>query len=170
MAEIMEIDSKQVKQWLETGEAILIDVREADEFVQWHIPQATFMPLSTFDESLTLLKDEKRKIIVQCLKGMRGKKAAEKVMRLYPDLTLYNLTGGIKAWKETGFDIIYATSAKNKIPLNRQVFITVGGLIILFSLGGLSLFTGVLGIGLIYAGVTGNCALAKLLQKAPWNQ
>ncbi len=169
MTEVIEIQATQVKEWLETGEAILIDVRESQEFIEWHIPQATFMPLSNIDECLTLLKDEKRKIIFQCLRGMRGKKAAEKAMQLYPNVTFYNLTGGINAWKEAGFNIIYAPSSK-KIPLNRQVFIAVGVFNILFSLAGLSLFTGLLGIGLIYAGLSGNCALAKLLSRMPWNK
>jgi hypothetical protein len=63
---------------------------------------------------------------------------------------------------------------RRPIELQRQVQITAGGLVllgVLLSLGwpwflALSMFVGA---GLIFAGVSGTCGMARLLQRAPWN-
>ena len=53
--------------------AILVDVREADEFKSGHIPGAVNEPLSTIDQT-TLPKDAP--LFLYCLRGTRSKRAA----------------------------------------------------------------------------------------------
>lgn len=55
-----------------TPGAILLDVREADEFRSGHIPGAMNAPLSTI-EATTLPKD--RPLYVYCLRGTRSRRA-----------------------------------------------------------------------------------------------
>lgn len=170
-----DITPKQAKEWLENGEAILIDVREADEFKQEHIAYAQSIPLSqihAFFEKLNLPKG--KKLIFHCLKGMRGSKACDVVManELPETAEVYNIDGGINAWKEAGFAIV---KQSNAMPIFRQVQIAVGLVLLLLSILHLAniantlVFIAVISLALIFAGLTGWCGLAMLLAKMPWN-
>ncbi len=196
MNNFKNIDSKQLNEWLQAGEAVLVDVREPNEFTEWRICQATSMPLTNFDRHVESLQGEKRKIVFQCLKGKRGEMAATAAVAQLPDAEIYNLEGGIEAWANDGFAYISDAvqsedseqsdssctkkctmqSAMKKLPLHQQVFVVAGGLIAFFSLLGLldfklfSFLAFLMGGGLVYGGATGNCGLAKLLQKMPWNK
>ncbi len=174
MSNVKTVEATQLQQWLANQEAILVDVRETNEFSEWRIPQATFMPLSSFDKHLPHLAGEKRKIVFQCLKGKRGEMATEKAMQQFPDADIYNLTGGIEAWDKAELPLIREQD-KGKMPMFRQVLTTAGSFNILFSLIGFgstlgTLLTLFLGCGLVFAGVTGKCGMAIILQKMPWNK
>ena len=56
-----------------TPGAILVDVREVDEFASGHIPNAVNEPLSTIKQT-TLPKD--KPLFLYCLRGTRSKRAA----------------------------------------------------------------------------------------------
>jgi rhodanese-related sulfurtransferase len=96
--------------WLQSGEAVLIDVREADEFAAARVDGAILAPLSqmpTAWEALDLPAD--RKIIVMCLKGGRSHQVCAFVGPTGPDgQRLFNLTGGIQAWHAAGLPIVEA--------------------------------------------------------------
>lgn len=176
MSHVKNIDANQLKSWLNTGEALLVDVREPHEFTEWRIPQAISMPLTNIDKHLTKLDLEHRKIVFQCLKGKRGEMAAEVALESFKEQhDIYNLTGGIEAWDAIGLNIIRDTEKKG-IPIMRQVLITAGGLILFFSLLTLigwkfgAILSLSMGGGLLFAGLTGNCAMANLLQKMPWSK
>jgi hypothetical protein len=84
------------------------------------------------------------------------------------------LEGGIKAWSEAGGQV--QCSGRRCLPLDRQVQFSVGVLLLLTTL--LTAFvspaflwlTGFIGIGLIFAGLSGFCGLAIVLSKMPWNK
>ena len=95
---------------LEAGNAILIDVREQEEYNDWHIEGAQLAPLSILPqamEAIDLPKD--KKIIVQCLKGGRSAQAidflAENILRGFD---AYNLDGGILQWHQDGLPVVKA--------------------------------------------------------------
>ncbi len=176
MSDIKNIDARQLKDWLQSGEAILVDVREPVEFTEWRIPKAISMPLTNIDKHIKNLEGEKHKIVFQCLKGKRGEMAAEKAIEvLGSDVEIYNLEGGIETWDSAGFTII-RDSEKTGLPIMRQVHIAAGSLLLLFSLIALAgvkfgaIMTLFVGAGLLFAGLTGNCMMAMLLQKMPWNK
>lgn len=175
MSKINSIDAEQLKNWLKSGEAVLVDVREPNEFTEWRIPQAISMPLTNIDRHLPKLDVETRKIVFQCLKGKRGEMVAEAALKTFKEKhEIYNLTGGIEAWDAAGFDITRDSEAAG-IPIMRQVFITAGSLVLLFSLLAISgshfgmYLSAFMGAGLLFAGVTGTCAMASILKKMPWN-
>lgn len=62
---------------INTGtDAVILDVREFDEFVAGHIPEATHLPLSDIEaQSVTLSKDVE--YITICKKGSRAMKAGQ---------------------------------------------------------------------------------------------
>jgi len=86
----------------------------------------------------------------------------------------YILGGGIEAWKAAGLPV--TRDAKAPLELMRQVQIAAGGLALLgFALGvtinpGFHALSGLIGAGLLFAGATGWCGMAKLLALMPWNK
>ncbi len=178
MSDIKSINAEQLKEWLETGEAVLVDVREPHEFASSHIPQAMSMPLTNIDKHLASLKGESRKIVFQCVRGKRGEMGAEVAVKaLGSEAAIYNLAGGIEAWDVAGFAITRDDAdSGGGLPIARQVQVAVGSLLLLFSLLSLagvkfaSVVTLLIGAGLLFAGLTGSCMLAMLLVKMPWNK
>jgi rhodanese-related sulfurtransferase len=70
---VATVDVETAAAWLQAGEAVLIDVREADEFAAARIDGAILAPLSAMPaawQALDLPAD--RKIVVMCLKGGRS--------------------------------------------------------------------------------------------------
>jgi len=169
------ISPQQAHQWLSSDEAILIDVREPDEFRTEHIAYALSLPLANICELPRHLKmPQGRKIIFQCLRGKRGEQACALVPQSDVPCDVYNIEGGIDAWKEAGLPVI--TSGAAKPPIFRQVQIIAGALVLACTLIGFSgqawgyVLAGLLGAALLFAGLTGWCGLALLLAKAPWNR
>ena len=172
------IDAKQASEWLASGEGILIDVREPDEFAAEHIAYASSIPLGQVNAVIDAMDiPAGKKLIFQCLKGKRGGDAClvvQKTGRVSQE-NIYNIEGGISAWKDAGLPTV--TSLKETgISIFRQVQVIVGGLIALSVLVGFSgvaaAFTlaGILGAALFIAGLTGWCGLAMLLRRMPWNK
>lgn len=171
------ITAQDAYDWLRKGDAVLIDVREADEFADRHIPYAQSVPLSLFPDALSALHfPEGQKVIVHCLKGKRGEKACAVFSDNEKTIERFNIDGGIEAWENAGFPIIFSKSAQPKISIFRQVQIIIGGLIamlIAFGFLGVTLafvLAGIFATALMVAGITGWCGLSILLQKMPWNR
>ena len=78
-----------------TSGAILVDVREADEFATGHIPGAVNAPLSTISNT-TLPKDAP--LFLYCLRGSRSKRATGILKRM--GYTVKSI-GGISGYKGT---------------------------------------------------------------------
>ena len=64
--------NEAVEECRNTPDAVLVDVREADEFQSGHIPGAVSVPLSTISQ-IALAKD--KPLFVYCLRGTRSKQA-----------------------------------------------------------------------------------------------
>ncbi|QLY70673.1 DUF2892 domain-containing protein [Citrobacter freundii] len=154
--------------------AKLIDIRDADEYLREHIPQAYLAPLSVLDQGL--LPDNLRadRIIFHCQSGKRTQNAATKLSAIAAPAQCWLLEGGIDAWKAAGLPVVEDKS--QPLPLMRQVQIAAGSLILLGVVLGYAvgsaffLLSGFVGAGLILAGVTGFCGMARLLDKMPWNR
>lgn len=101
---IKSINADELKAKLDAGEElILVDCREQEEWNEDHIPNAIFMPLSTFQENFNKL-DSNKQIIMQCRSGKRSLTACQILQENdYEDLT--NLEGGILGWKELGYEV-----------------------------------------------------------------
>jgi hypothetical protein len=100
--------------------------------------------------------------------------AIKKLHKEDPSLDLYNLNGGIEAWKLAGEPL--SCSGKKIIPLERQIQITAGSIILLGYLMGTFMhpkflwIPAFIGGGLIFAGITGWCGMGIVLSKMPWNK
>jgi rhodanese-related sulfurtransferase len=84
------------------------------------------------------------------------------------------LEGGFGAWLEAGLPV--HRHARAPLPLMRQVQIAAGSLVLLGVLlsqtvaPGWIWLSGFVGAGLIFAGVSGFCGMARLLGVMPWNR
>lgn len=170
MTKLKEVDAKTAREWVEKGEAVLIDVRETDEHAREHIEGARLMPLSTFDPG-AVGGTEGRKVVLHCKSGRRSAEAGSRLSG--SGCEVFTLVGGIEGWRSAGLEV--KRNAKVPISLMRQVQIVVGAGVAVGT--GLSLASawflivpGFLGLGLLFAGVTGTCALAAVLSRMPWNK
>lgn len=98
----------EAQKWLQNDEAILIDVREQDEFDACSIDGAQLVPLFCLLEKIKSVPlPDNKTIIFQCLKGGRSAQAIEALQETYlKGYDLYNMTGGIIAWAESDLPII----------------------------------------------------------------
>ena len=93
--------------WLERGEAVLIDVREPQEWTQARIPGAVLLPLSGFDPAAVEVPPGK-KLVFHCRSGVRCGSAAALLAAsgLAPrDTPIHRLEGGILAWIAAGLPV-----------------------------------------------------------------
>jgi rhodanese-related sulfurtransferase len=173
-AGITEIDAPTLKQWLDNGEAVLIDVREPDEHARERIAAATLHPLSTLDPVvLAATSDGTRRLVLHCKGGRRSMEAANRLVQAAP-CEVYSLQRGLEGWKAAGLPTVLDTKAP--LPIMRQVQITVGFAVLATSVLAATVspwflaLTGFFGAGLLFAGATGICGLAAVLGAMPWNR
>jgi len=175
MATIYNVDAQTLKHWLNSGEAVLIDVRETGEHQSEYIEGARNLPLSkvTLDEA-HLPEHEGKKLVVHCLSGGRSAMACQKLVCEGASIDVWDLEGGISAWKSAGLGII--ALKKKTLPLDRQLQLTIGTMVLVGT--GLGYFvspewlalSALAGVGLTNAGLTGICPMANVMAKMPWNQ
>ncbi|MDP1723641.1 MAG: rhodanese-like domain-containing protein [Alphaproteobacteria bacterium] len=170
---IKNVDAATLKRWMDSGEAVVVDVREPAEHDAEKIQGATLVPLGTVTKS-SVPCCEGKKLVIHCRSGKRGASACEKLLAEDPNLEVYNLEGGISAWGAAGHSIV--ASGKFFLPLDRQVQLAIGLMLIASSVLGAIfspvwfLLTGLIGVGLTFAGFTGFCGLAMMMAKMPWNK
>lgn len=163
------ISPKELYELTKNNEVIVVDVREPFEHRSCHIKGSILIPSSSFDEA-KIPNDKNKKIVVHCKGGKRSSMVIEKIK----NTACYNLDGGIDAWIAQGFDV--ERSSKKCLPLDRQVQLTIGTILISSFLLtycvniNFVFITLLIGCGLSFAGLTGFCGLAMVLAKAPWNK
>ena len=172
-----EASPAQVSQWLRSGEAVLIDVREPDEFAREHIAGATLLSLSRFDPAQALSKAKPgQRIVMQCKSGRRSADACRLAAPLAAaGLPVFTLAGGIEAWKKDNLPVELNTSVSG-VSVMRQVQLVIGvGVLAGSALAWfvdprLVAIPAFFGAGLTFAGASGTCALATMIGWMPWNK
>ena len=103
MTPLKPIKPVDLRHKLESGEVVLIDIRERDEHEREHIPGARLAPLSAIDTH-DFDRDHGKTAVFHCKSGMRTQtNAARLLSRGFPDA--YYLQGGIEAWKAAGLPV-----------------------------------------------------------------
>jgi len=100
---IQNIDCNTLADWLQKGEAFLVDVREAGEHAGAHIAGSSLNPLSAFDPS-ACTPGAGQKLVLYCGSGMRSMKAG-KMLAASSQAETFNLAGGIMAWQKAGHPV-----------------------------------------------------------------
>lgn len=155
--------------------ALLVDIREADEYARENIPTARPLSLSAIEQGARLENLTADDVVIfHCQSGARTSKNAAKLAAIAAPGQVFLLEGGLANWKKSGLAV--ATDKSQPLPIMRQVQIITGALVLVGVILGYSinptffLLSGAVGAGLLFAGVSGFCGLARLLDIMPWNQ
>ena len=81
---------------------VILDVRTPAEYATGHLKDAVLIDLNSkdFDQKVKAL-DKDKTYLVHCAVGMRSEKACKR-LDTFDFPKVYNLEGGIKAWKKAG--------------------------------------------------------------------
>jgi rhodanese-related sulfurtransferase len=87
------------------GKTTILDVRDAKEYAEGHLPEAKNIPLAELDKRLPELdKFKSRSLIVVGKSDARGSAAAAKLGKAgFADVV--NLEGGVAAWQKAGLPL-----------------------------------------------------------------
>lgn len=161
-----------LREKLEDGEGMLVDVREYAEYAGGRVPDARLMPLGDLDSRHQEL-DHDKPIYVMCRTGRRSAEAQKK-LRALGFKNVINVVGGLEAWKAE--DLPVERDEKAPWAIERQVRFLAGSIVLIgIVLGalvhpyliGISAF---IGAGLVFSAATDSCAMGMMLMKMPWNK
>ncbi|ABR73782.1 hypothetical protein CBG46_03320 [Actinobacillus succinogenes] len=171
MMDIKKITPYQLQEKLARG-ALLIDIRNADEHCREYIEQSRCHPLDSLKQDI---ETDAPCVVFHCQSGMRTQANIERLTKITKHVgEVYILDGGLAAWKKAGLATVIDKA--QPLPLMRQVQIAAGSLVLLGVLLGYGvspwgfLLSGLVGAGLVFAGISGFCGMAVLLAKCPWNK
>jgi rhodanese-related sulfurtransferase len=163
---IEEVTPERLDELIRGDGVRVVDVREPAEHAREHLPGAELAPAGRG------VPTDGRTAVFYCRTGQRSRAVAERAAR--KDRRVHHLAGGIEAWKKAGKPVVVAPDAP--MAIMRQVQVVAGSFVVLgVALGffvsawwlALSAFVG---CGLMFAGLTGWCGMAKLLARMPWNR
>ncbi|MGC8504827.1 MAG: rhodanese-like domain-containing protein [Acidithiobacillus sp.] len=105
--QIREIDCDTLEDWLRSRDDVLVvDVREADEYLEGHLPDAILVPRGNLEAladpdyghhhpQLAAARD--RPVVLYCTSGARSALAALTLQEM-GFAQVYNLAGGLDVW------------------------------------------------------------------------
>jgi rhodanese-related sulfurtransferase len=106
LSTVKEIGTLNVTQLINRENAVLLDVRESKEFEGGKLPNAIHIPLSELaGRAGELATKNKRPIVVYCARGQRSG-AAGAALAKQGFAGIYQLQGGLKAWKDAGLPLV----------------------------------------------------------------
>ncbi len=96
--DVPAVSATQAAKMFDDKQAIIIDVREKEEWDEQHIEGAIFMPLDQVESRIGELAQYKDStVIMQCRSGRRSEIAGAALLEA-GFTKVYNLEGGILAW------------------------------------------------------------------------
>ncbi len=127
---VHEADPLEVDALRSRGEAVLVDVREASEWEQGHIPGAIHISKSYLEQDIeAAVPDRDRPVVLYCAGGVRSLFAAQTLREMgYTDLT--SMKSGFQGWKTKGLDwtIPPVLTAEQKQRYSRHLLIPEVGI------------------------------------------
>ncbi len=95
--EVPSIGIDEVRERMDSGEVLLVDVRELEEWREGRIPGAVHAPLSEFGEEIPRSLAE-REVVVYCRSGRRSAQVVERLIGM-GHCGVSNMEGGLEAWR-----------------------------------------------------------------------
>ena len=155
---------------LASRRVVVIDVREPMEYAGGHIAGSLNVPLARLAQADL----PQGPLVLVCQSGNRSARGVQTLLGRGHGYPVSDLEGGLPSWQQADLPLRQLRNAP--LPLMRQVQIAAGSLVLL----GLILSNTVapawillswfVGAGLVFAGVSGFCGMARLLSLMPWNR
>lgn len=101
--QVFYVSPADIAAWRANGEAVIVDVREQNEWDEAHIPGAILMPLSTFDPA-QIPDPQGKHLVFHCRSGRRCGLAAEKAVASGYAGVIKRMEGGFLAWAASGYE------------------------------------------------------------------
>ncbi|MFQ6538196.1 MULTISPECIES: rhodanese-like domain-containing protein [Aphanothece] len=168
--ELARISPQELADRLAARAVTVIDVREPVEYAGGHIAGSINVPLARL--SRTELPGGP--LVLVCHSGNRSAKGLAQLLQQGHPEPVVDLEGGVPAWQQAGYPVRRMAGAP--LPLMRQVQIAAGSLVLLGVIlsqtvaPGWIWLSGFVGAGLVFAGISGFCGMARLLAAMPWNR
>ncbi|MFF3956907.1 rhodanese-like domain-containing protein [Streptomyces sp. NPDC001890] len=157
------------------AEFTVIDVRAPGEYASGHVPGALNIPLDRLSEAVPALKSAAARgsLLLVCASGVRSTRACDVLAAA--DIDAMTLTGGTSAWAGEGRDLDHPAGARATWPMERQVRLAAGSLVVAGLLAGARFpaarwISAGIGSGLVFSAVTNTCGMAAALSKLPYNR
>jgi rhodanese-related sulfurtransferase len=96
----------EAKAKLDAGEAVMVDVRNPEEYVEVHAKGVRLIPVNTVLGEVNQIRDfaNGKEVLFICKSGQRSALAAEYATAAgLEEIPRYNVEGGTMAWVEAGF-------------------------------------------------------------------
>lgn len=172
MSAVSMISPQEAASLADKNSIKFIDIRTVGEALMEELPGSLFVPFDLVGKvRLQEMGLADKTPVLVCRSGSRAKQAAEALALEMDNVAV--LDGGIERWKNEG---LATTPGRRVIPLERQVLIGAGAMMLLFTIMGLLLSPLFFGMtlfmagGMIFAGATGACGMARILVMMPWNK
>ncbi len=155
---------------------IILDVREKEEFAGDHIENSINLPLTDLARQAPgVIKNlPECTVVLMCRSGKRAELAKNQLEAMKLGCAYEVYQGGILEWKKQNKPT--QCLGPSVFPIMRQVQMLAGLFIVLGIILSLAVhpnwlfLSAFIGAGLMFAGVTGFCGMAKLLGLMPWNR
>lgn len=96
--QVGNIEPRQLYDMFRSGRDILVlDVREPEEFHQFHLQNSILSPLQQFQKNFPSLQPDVS-VVAVCQKGIRSRYAVMMLQEKYPQHKIQNLVGGLDKW------------------------------------------------------------------------
>ncbi len=105
MEPFTRITVQEAKEKLDKGEAVMVDVREPNEYAEFHAKGVRLIPVNTVMNEVKQIRQYAgdKEILFICKSGQRSALAAEFATAAgLTDIALYNVEGGSTAWVDAG--------------------------------------------------------------------
>lgn len=100
---VKEVDPTETKRRLDSQSALVVDVREPDEWREGHIAGAKHIPLGQIRaRSAEIMKAPE--VVFVCRSGSRSASAADALTKA-GHANAYNMAGGMLAWKRQNLPV-----------------------------------------------------------------
>lgn len=109
--QVPEVDAREGDRLVAAG-AVLLDVRELDEWAAGHAPAAVHVPLGALGATSTDGWSGSR-VVVICRSGNRSRTATDAL--LSRGIDALNLAGGMRAWEAAGLPVVTSAGGTGRV-------------------------------------------------------
>ncbi|NOY61666.1 MAG: rhodanese-like domain-containing protein [Gammaproteobacteria bacterium] len=101
-----EVPPSEATRLINREDALVLDVRDDDDFEDGHIVNATHIPFALLDGRIDELKEQQSKPIILCCQNGQQSARAASLLSKHGFTSLYKLGGGMMTWKSDQMPVV----------------------------------------------------------------